>query len=111
MLRRFLIGKIHRAAITETQLGYEGSIGLDEELMEAAGLLPGEMVHVFNINNGHRFETYTIPMPRGSREVVLNGAAARLGEVGDRIIVLAYALAEEPPEVKRIELDENNVIQ
>jgi aspartate 1-decarboxylase len=108
MLRRFLIAKIHRATVTATKVGYEGSLGVDEDLMDAAGLRAGEVVHVFNINNGHRFETYTIPMSRASKAVTLYGAAARLGEVGDRVIILAYALAEEPPAARRIELDENN---
>jgi aspartate 1-decarboxylase len=108
MLRRFLSGKIHRATVTETKLDYEGSLGLDENLMEAAGLLAGEMVHVFNVDNGQRFETYVIPMPRGSKAVILYGAAARLGAVGDRVIILAYALAEKPPTPRKIELDENN---
>jgi aspartate 1-decarboxylase len=108
MLRRFLLGKLHRATVTATELSYEGSLGLDEDLLEGAGLLPGEVVQVFNINNGRRFETYTIPLPRGSKAVALNGAAARLGEVGDRLIVLAYALAEAPPTPRCLELDENN---
>lgn len=108
MLRRFLVAKIYRATITATELSYEGSLGIDEDLMDAAGLLPGEMVHVFNINNGHRLETYTIPLPRGSKGITLYGAAARLGQVGDRLIILAYGLAEEPPVPRKIELDENN---
>jgi aspartate 1-decarboxylase len=110
MLRRFLLAKLHRATITATELSYEGSLGIDEDLMDAAGLLSGEMVHVFNIDNGHRFETYTIPLPRGSKGIALYGAAARLGQVGDRVIILAYALAEEPPVPRKIELDENNDI-
>jgi len=108
MLRRFLLSKIHRAAITETKLGYEGSLGLDEDLMDAVGLLAGEMVYVLNIDNGNRLETYVIPMPRGSKAVTLNGAAARQGAVGDRVIILSYVLAEEPPTPRKIELDENN---
>ncbi len=108
MLRRFLITKIHQATVTETKLAYEGSLGLDEDLMDAAGLLADEMIHVFNVNNGRRFETYTIPLPRGSKAVQLNGAAARLGQVGDRLIILAYGLAEEPPTPRKLELDEKN---
>ncbi len=110
MLRRFLTSKLHRATITATALDYEGSLGLAEELMEAAALQAGEMVSVFNITNGHRFETYVIPMPRGSRTVSLNGAAARLGEVGDRLIILAYALAETAPPPRVVKLDEKNNI-
>ena len=108
MLRRFLSSKIHRATVTETLLDYEGSLGLDEDLMDAVGLLAGEMVYVFNVDNGSRLETYIIPLPRGSKAVTLNGAAARLGAVGDRVIVVAYVLAEEPPAPRKIELDENN---
>ncbi len=108
MLRRFLIAKIHRATITATKLTYEGSVGIDEDLMDAVGLLAGEMVHVFNVNNGHRLETYTIPLARGSKDFTLNGAAARLGQVGDRLIILAYGLADEPPAPRKLDLDENN---
>ncbi len=108
MLRRFLIAKIHRATVTATKLTYEGSVGIDEDLMDAVGLLAGEMVHVFNVNTGHRLETYTIPLARGSKDFTLNGAAARLGQVGDRLIILAYGLAEEPPAPRKLELDENN---
>lgn len=110
-MRRFLTAKIHRATVTAKSVDYEGSLGLDEDLMDAAALTAGEMVMVFNITNGQRFETYLIPAPRGSKTVSLNGAAARLGEVGDRIIVLAFGLAETPPRPKIITLDEhNNVI-
>ena len=88
--------KIHRAIVTETNLHYEGSLTLDVALMEAAGLLPFEQVHVLNLNNGERFETYLIEGERGSGVVGVNGAAARLVQVGDPIIVLAYAwVAEE----------------
>lgn len=111
MLRRFLSSKIHRATVTATDLEYEGSLGLDEALMEAAGMAPGEMVLVFNVNTGARFETYIIPRPRGSRDVMLNGAAARLGEVGDRIIVITFCLSEEPITARVITLDaENNIV-
>ena len=108
MLRRLLVAKVHRATVTATELSYEGSLGIDEDLLDAVGLLAGEIVHVFNVNNGHRLETYTIPLPRGSKDITLYGAAARLGQVGDRLIVLAYGLAEEPPAPRKIELDENN---
>lgn len=110
MLRRFLIAKIHQATVTATKLTYEGSVGIDEDLMDAVGLLAGEMVYVFNVNNGHRLETYTIPLARGSKDFTLNGAAARLGQVGDRLIILAYGLAEEPPAPRKLDLDENNVV-
>ena len=110
MFRRFLTAKVHRAAITGKELDYEGSLGLDQNLMDAVGLLPGEIVMVFNVAAGHRFETYLIPLARGSGAVTLYGAAARLGEIGDRIIVMAYGFAETPPEPKIVVLDEGNRI-
>jgi len=90
-----LKSKIHRAHITGKNLHYEGSLTLDPELMEAAGLVAYEKVQVVNVNNGSRLETYVIPGQRGSGEVALNGAAARWGEVGDLVIILAYAQVEE----------------
>lgn len=91
-MRRIMFkSKIHRATITEANLHYEGSLTLDSLLMEAADMLPYEQVSVLNINNGERFETYVIPGARGSGVVCLNGAAARKGQVGDRVIILTYA--------------------
>lgn len=90
MLREMFKSKIHRATITYADLNYEGSITIDENLLEAADILVGEKVQVVNINNGQRLETYTIGGKRGSGVVGLNGAAARLGAVGDRIIVITY---------------------
>jgi len=83
--------KLHRLRVTEADLYYEGSITLDEELLDAAGILPYEKVQVVNVNNGSRLETYTIPGVRGSRIVCLNGPAARLAVTGDEIIVISYA--------------------
>ncbi len=83
--------KLHMLTVTEADLYYEGSITIDEELLEIANLLPYEKVQVVNVNNGNRLETYTIPGPRGSRVVCLNGPAARLTSVGDRGIVISYA--------------------
>lgn len=83
--------KIHRAKVTAAELYYEGSITIDAELLDASGIFPYEKVQVVNINNGSRFETYTIPGKRHSGTVCLNGPAARLGNVGDEIIVIAYA--------------------
>lgn len=77
--------------VTEADLYYEGSITIDQDLLDAAKLLPYEKVQVVNVNNGSRLETYTIPGPRGSRVVCLNGPAARLNSVGDRVIVISYA--------------------
>lgn len=91
--------KLHQLRVTEANLMYEGSITIDEELMEMAGILPFEKVQVVNITNGSRLETYTIPGKRGSRVCCMNGAAARLTQVDDRIIVITYA--EMTPEEAR----------
>ena len=83
--------KLHQMVVTEADLMYEGSITIDQDLLDQAQLLSYEKVQVLNITNGHRLETYTIPGERGSRVCCLNGAAARLTQIGDRIIVIAYA--------------------
>jgi aspartate 1-decarboxylase len=90
-----LKGKIHRAAVTQCDLDYEGSISVDASLMERAGILPNEQVDVLNINNGQRFTTYAIPAPAGSGTIGVNGAAARLAQKGDLVIIVAYARMEE----------------
>ncbi|MBN1756302.1 aspartate 1-decarboxylase [bacterium] len=95
MLRIFCKSKLHIVHITETELEYEGSITIDSDLLDAADMLPYERVQVLNLENGNRFETYIIPGERGSGMICLNGPAARKGMVGDRIIVVAYAIAEE----------------
>jgi len=82
---------LHQIVVTEANLFYEGSITIDEDLLEMAELLPYEKVQIVNINNGERFETYTIPGPRGSRICCLNGPAARKVQVQDRVIVISYA--------------------
>lgn len=92
---KMLKSKIHRAKVTATDLDYEGSITVDEELLEAAGILVFEQVQVANLSNGARFETYVIPGARGSGTVTLNGAAARLAVPGDRVIIMAYAWCSE----------------
>ena len=84
--------KIHRATVTEANLHYVGSITIDEDLLEAVDILPNEKVQVVNNNNGARLETYVIPGKRGSGTVCLNGAAARLVQPGDTVIIIAYAL-------------------
>jgi len=94
MLRVMMKSKIHRATVTEANLAYEGSLTLDAALMRAADILPYEMVHVYNISNGERFETYAIEGEAGSGVVCLNGAAARKGAVGDLIIITTYASYE-----------------
>lgn len=86
-----LYSKIHRASVTDANLNYVGSITIDEELLEAAKLRVGQKVEIVNINNGERFSTYVIKGKRGSRDMCLNGAAARKVEIGDKIIVIAYA--------------------
>ena len=98
--RRMLKSKIHRATLTGTELDYEGSITVDQDILSKAEILPNEQIHVLNVNNGARFVTYAIAAPGGSGKVILNGAAARLGSPGDRIIVLSYCLLDEE-EVKR----------
>ncbi|HOB86770.1 MAG TPA: aspartate 1-decarboxylase [Bacillota bacterium] len=95
MQRVMCKSKIHRATVTDADLNYMGSITIDEELMDAADLLPYEQVHVVNINNGSRFETYVIPGERGRGEICLNGAAARLAQPGDLVIILSYAVYDE----------------
>lgn len=104
--------KLHQMKVTEANLHYEGSITIDEDLLDQAGILPYEKVQVLNITNGSRLETYTIPGERSSRVCCLNGAAARLTQVGDRIIVIAYA-EMTPEEAKNhkpkvVIVDENN---
>ncbi len=88
---KLLKSKIHRAEITDCNVDYEGSLGVDAEFMEKAGALPYEHVIVGNISNGKRFETYLIPEPAGSKAIVLNGAAAHLGKTGDLLVVMAFA--------------------
>ncbi len=90
-----LKSKIHRVRITGAELHYEGSLSLDVFLMETAQLLPYEKIEVYNVSTGSRFSTYVIPAPRYSGEVRLNGAAARLGAVGDIIIIASYSLFDE----------------
>lgn len=84
--------KIHRATVTEANLNYAGSLTVDQDLLDAADILPNEKVSVVNINTGARFETYAISGPRGSGVVCLNGAAARLGTPGDLVIIISYGL-------------------
>lgn len=96
MVREFLKSKIHRAVITQADLDYEGSLTIDQELMDAAGVARYEKIDVYNISNGQRFSTYAIPGERGSGIIGLNGAAARLGSIGDLVIIVSYVhLAED----------------
>ena len=90
-VQRFMLrSKIHRATLTGTDLNYEGSIAVDNDLLRAADILPGEQVHVLNLNNGERLVTYAIEAPAGSKTVLLNGPAARLGMTGDRVVIISY---------------------
>ncbi|GAB6072011.1 aspartate 1-decarboxylase [Venenivibrio stagnispumantis] len=91
MVRTLLKSKIHRIKITGADLHYEGSLTLDEAIMEAANLVPFEKIEIYNVNNGNRFSTYVIPGVRYGGECILNGAAARLGHYGDIIIIASYA--------------------
>ena len=91
MQRMMLKSKIHRATLTATDLHYEGSIAIDKNLLEAADILPGEQVHVLNVNNGNRLITYAIEAPAGSGMMMLNGPAARCGLPGDIVVVITYA--------------------
>lgn len=112
MFRVICRAKIHGVAVTETNLDYEGSLTLDPDLMETAGLLPHEQVHVLNINTGNRLETYVIAGERGSGAVCLNGAAARQGAPGDKVIVLAYGLCSDEEasafQLQTVYVDESN---
>lgn len=95
MLVNMLKGKIHRATVVQAELDYVGSITVDAELLEASGIYEYERVQVVDINNGSRFETYTIAGERGSGMICLNGAAARQVQVHDKIIIMAYAMMDE----------------
>jgi aspartate 1-decarboxylase len=99
MLLKLMRCKLHRATVTQADLDYVGSITIDEDLMEAAGLLANEAVLVADINNGTRHETYAIPGPRGSGVICVNGAAARLVSVGDSVIIFSFAMMT-PEEAK-----------
>ncbi len=95
MFRMMLKSKIHRATVTGADLNYEGSITIDKELLEKADIKPYEQVHIYNISNGERFETYVIEGDRDSGEICLNGAAARLVQKGDLIIIVSYVMVPE----------------
>jgi aspartate 1-decarboxylase len=116
MQRVMLKSKIHRATITDCDLHYVGSVTIDPDLLEAADILAHEQVHVLDIDNGARFETYTIPGRRGSGEMKINGAAARLVQRGDTIIVVSYASYDEveleryEPRVVHVQAQTNRII-
>src|SRR5512146_2165404 len=99
-LRQLLRSKIHRATVTEANVDYVGSITIDRDLMERVGLVPGEHVHVWNVENGQRFETYAMPGERGSGVICANGAAAHRVRPGDKVIIASFVLTDEPVEPK-----------
>ncbi|MCK8827497.1 aspartate 1-decarboxylase [Natroniella acetigena] len=114
MMRMMYKGKIHRARVTDANLDYVGSITIDQELMEAADILPHEKVQVVNNNNGERLETYVIPGERGSGTICLNGAAARKAQPDDVVIIISYALLGQQEaeilEPKVVLVDQKNQI-
>ncbi len=115
MVRTLLKSKIHRITITGADLHYEGSLTLDEAIMEAANLVPFEKIEIYNVNNGKRFSTYVIPGIRYGGECILNGAAARLGHYGDILIIASYANVEDKElkdfVIDLVYMDENNNIK
>ncbi len=111
MQRIMLKSKLHRARVTATEIDYEGSIAIDEELLDLVNIVPLEQVHIYNINTGNRFVTYVIPAERGSGTFSINGAAARLAQINDRIIVAAYGMIDtnqESYEAQVVLLDKDN---
>lgn len=109
-MRWVLRGKIHRATVTEARLDYEGSITVDVDLLDRAGIWVGERVTVVCIETGARFETYTLPGERGSGIIALNGAAARLAAVSDKVIIMGYELTDEPIHAKVLLVDRHNKV-
>lgn len=101
MLLKILRSKIHRATVTQAELDYVGSITIDQDLVDRSGLLPGQEVLVADLNNGARFRTYVMVGPRGGGTICINGAAAKLAAVGDRIIIMAFAYVT-PEEAKSL---------
>ncbi|MFC3419638.1 aspartate 1-decarboxylase [Salinicoccus hispanicus] len=116
MIRTMMNGKIHRAVVTEANLNYVGSITIDPVLLEAANILPNELVQIVNNNNGERLETYVIEGERGSNEICLNGAAARKVQIGDVIIIISYVQLDESelaafePNVVIVD-EQNNIVE
>jgi len=115
MFIEFCKSKLAHGYVTEAELHYEGSITVDEELLQAVNITPGEKVEVLNMNNGNRFNTYAIKGKAGSGQICLNGPAARLGLVGDQVIILSYAYMDpqeaKESETKVIYLDKENKIK
>ncbi|AUS08737.1 aspartate 1-decarboxylase [Laceyella sacchari] len=116
MFRTMMKAKIHRATVTEANLNYVGSITIDQDILDKVDILPNEKVQIVNNNNGARLETYVIPGERGSKVICLNGAAARLVQPGDRVIIISYAMMEDQaarshkPVVAVLD-EENNIVE
>jgi len=115
MTRKMMRAKIHRATVTEANVDYEGSITIDRDLMDATDLLPNEAVHVWDVTNGNRFETYVVEGPAGSGVICVNGAAAHLVNVDDLVIIAAFSWMDEAEarrhEPKVVFVDEQNRIR
>ncbi len=115
MLRFFCKSKIGNAVITGKELHYNGSIGIDKNIMEASDIMPGEQVDVLNINNGNRFTTYAIEEEIGTGKIVLYGPAVRQGEVGDEVVILSYCMLEPKEthnyDMRAIQLGKNNALK
>ena len=109
-LRQLLKSKLHRATVTEANIEYVGSITIDQNLLDAVDLWPGELVHVWNVTNGERFETYALSGEAGSGIICLNGAAALKAEVGHQVIIAAFALSSQPITPQVVLLDAKNKI-
>ena len=107
-LRVMCKSKIHHAVVTAADLQYVGSVGIDESLMDLTGIVEGEQVSLWNINNGQRIETYAIPLTAGTGQIVVNGAAARHFQPGDRVIIVAFCLTDEPVAPRMIVVDQQN---
>ncbi|MFH8484127.1 aspartate 1-decarboxylase [Streptomyces longisporoflavus] len=116
MLRTMFKSKIHRATVTQADLHYVGSVTIDADLLDAADLLPGELVHIVDITNGARLETYTIEGERGSGVIGINGAAAHLVHPGDKVIIISYAQVDDAeartlrPKVVHVEGEDNRIV-
>jgi aspartate 1-decarboxylase len=114
MIKPMLQAKLHRVKVTDALLHYEGSCGIDEELLDASGIVPNQRIDIYNISNGERFATYAIKAPRNSGEITLNGAAARKAAVGDLLIICAYSIYDEAESANHqpivIHVDEHNCV-
>lgn len=113
MMRTLLQAKLHRATVTQCCLHYEGSCAIDQDLLDASGMIVNQYIEIYNVSNGERFATYIIPAPRGSREISLNGASARKAAIGDTLIICTYGVYDEAEVEKHapvvVLLKENNI--